>query len=88
MKIVESHEEGEREEFLDLGNSHLNSKQASSALDNCIDQINIGVHDNEKLSWTNSVGVLKRTGLLMSNLASVYYLEYLITTGLTVAIGG
>ena len=34
------------------------------------------------------MSVIRRTGLLMSNLALVYYFEYVITTGLPVAIAG
>ena len=76
--------------LLDPTNSVLSTGNTASKV---IDAHNItteeaGVADNEKLTWGNSISVLKRTGLLMSNLASVYYLEYLITTGLTVAIGG
>ena len=76
---------------MDLGNSELQTTPNNASRverSNTFDHAEIGVLDNEKLTWQNSVGVLKRTGLLMSNLASVYYLEYLITTGLTVAIGG
>ena len=34
------------------------------------------------------MSVISRTGLLMSNLAIVYYFEYVITTGFPVAIAG
>ena len=74
---------------LNTGNSALTMTTASCVLDaHSLSIHDVGVLDNEKLTCSNSISVLKRTGLLMSNLASVYYLEYLITTGLTVAIGG
>ena len=47
-----------------------------------------GVADNKPMSCESAISVVKRTGLLMSNLALVYYFEYVITTGLPVAIAG
>ena len=47
-----------------------------------------GVADNKPMSCESAMSVIKRTGLLMSNLAIVYYFEYVITTGLPVAIAG
>ena len=47
-----------------------------------------GVADNKPMSCESAISVIKRTGLLMSNLALVYYFEYVITTGLPVAIAG
>ena len=44
--------------------------------------------DNKPMSCESAISVIKRTGLLMSNLALVYYFEYVITTGLPVAIAG
>ena len=40
------------------------------------------------MTWNATVSVLRRVGLLMSNLAIVYYFEYVITTGFPVAIAG
>lgn len=47
-----------------------------------------GVVDNVQMSFGSAFSVIKRTGLLMSNLSIVYYFEYVITTGLPVAIAG
>ena len=42
--------------MLDVGYSTVS---ASKVVDGCsIDQVDIGVLDNEKLSWSNSVGIL------------------------------
>lgn len=43
-----------------------------------------GVVDNEALSWINAKRVYSKVGLLITNLALVYFLEYLITTSFTV----
>jgi hypothetical protein len=39
-----------------------------------------GVTDNEQLDWPKAKYILKKTGLLMSNLSFVYFFEYSITT--------
>ena len=39
--------------------------------------------DNVKLTWANFVTIWNKGGSLMSNLAVVYYFEYVITTGFT-----
>ena len=44
----------------------------------------VGVVDNEILNWANAKCVYKKVGLLITNLALVYFLEYLITTSFTV----
>jgi transcriptional/translational regulatory protein YebC/TACO1 len=44
-----------------------------------------GVTDNQRLSTSTIKSVLSKTGFSMGNLCSVYYLEYVITTGWTVA---
>ena len=59
-----------------------------AAAGSLLDNRQAGVVDNATLDWATSISILKRTGLLMSNLTAVYYLEYFICTGLTVAIGG
>ena len=44
-----------------------------------------GVTDNQELSSSAVKSVLSKAGFQMFNLSSVYYLEYVITTGWTQA---
>lgn len=47
-----------------------------------------GVADNVPMSFASAKSVVSRTGFLMINLSLVYYFEYLICTGLPIAISG
>jgi hypothetical protein len=64
---------------VDLEDENLPEKVSSSSV-----LENDGVTDNVALSRTNLAIVFNKVGLLMSNLAFVYFLEYAITTSFTV----